>query len=184
MDIIRFKDAKVTDWSGGKTHELLIYPIGSDFKSGNYDLRISVATVNHESTVFTPLQGVSRTLTVLEGNLTLIHEIEPGNVHEVHLSPYQQDSFQGDERTRSKGKVKDFNVMWKSGDATVKYSSFSPNTPFSLEGKDDVSLVFLAKGSFSFDGKTVQANDVVVIHGTLELRTIEQCEIIKVAFNY
>lgn len=180
MEIVRFKDAKVTEWSGGKTHELLIYPIGSDFKSSNYDLRISVATVNHESTVFTSLPGVNRTLTVLEGHLKLEHVDE----HTADLDPYEQDSFQGDWTTRSKGKVKDFNVMWKEGDAVVKHRSYSPNTAFSLESRGELTLLFLAKGSFTTGGKTIEADDLVVLHQAIELQTIDQCEIIQVTFNY
>lgn len=180
MEIIRFKDAKVTNWSGGETYEILIYPNGSDFKENNYDLRISVATVNLESTVFTSLPGVNRILTVLEGNLKLVHE----GHHEAHLQPYRQDAFSGDWKTRSKGKVRDFNVMWKSGEATVKHRSYAPNSSFNLEAKDDVSLVFLAKGSFKANNETISANDTVVMSGSLEIKTIEQCEILQVSFNY
>ena len=180
MEIIRFKDAVVTEWSGGETHEILIFPNGSNFKAGDYDLRISVATVKLESTVFTSLPGVNRTLTVLDGNLTLIHE----NEHEAHLKPYQQDSFQGDWNTRSKGKVRDFNTMWKKGDATVKHLSYSPNSNFSLEAKGDLNLVFLAKGSFKCNEKAINSNDSIVHQERLELRTIDQCEIIQVSFNY
>lgn len=180
MEIIRFKNAKVTNWSGGETHEILIYPHGSNFKENNYDLRISVATVNLESTVFTSLPGVKRILTVLEGNLKLTHEGQ----HESHLQPYRQDSFLGDWKTRSKGKVRDFNVMWNPGQATVKHRSYAPNSSFSLEAKNEQSICFLAKGSFTANNETIHANDTVVMNGALEIRTNEQCEILVVSYNY
>jgi len=180
MKIVRFKDAKVTEWSGGKTHELLIYPLQSDFKSGTYDLRISVATVNHESTVFTSLPGVNRTLTVLEGHLKLEHD----GKHTADLNPYEQDSFKGDWTTRSKGKVKDFNVMWKTGEAEVKHWSYSKNGNISIETRDELTLLFVAKGSFESEGGIVEENDLVVLHEAITIKTKEDCEIIQVKYNY
>ncbi|MFT6921736.1 MAG: environmental stress-induced protein Ves [Crocinitomicaceae bacterium] len=180
MDIIRFKDAKVTEWSGGQTFEILIQPHGSNFKEGNYDLRVSVATVNLSSTTFTRLPGVSRTLTVLEGDLKLINE----NNFEVYLKPYQQYSFSGDESIRSQGKVKDFNVMWKNGNAVVKHLSYSQNASVSMESRADVTLFFLAKGSLKCGSEIIKASDSIVAHKALEIRTIDPCEILQVSFNY
>ncbi|NRA10728.1 MAG: HutD family protein [Crocinitomicaceae bacterium] len=180
MDIIRFKDAKVTEWSGGETFEILIHPHGSNFKEGNYNLRISVATVNLASTVFTSLPGVNRTLTVLEGDLKLIHD----NQHEVYLKPYRQNTFRGDQNTRSHGKVRDFNVMWKNGNATVKHMSYSPNASVSIESKNDLTLLFLAKGSFECNGTTFNENDSLVASSALEIKTTNQCEFLMVSFNY
>lgn len=180
MDIIRFKDAKVTEWSGGQTFEILIQPHGSNFKEGNYDLRISIATVNLSSTVFTPLPGVNRTLTVLEGNLKLIHD----NSFEVYLKPFQQTSFSGDQSTRSEGKVRDFNVMWRNGNAKVKHISYSQNASVSIESRADVTLLFLAKGSFKCGEESIKESDSIVAHGALEIKTIDPCEIIQVSFDY
>lgn len=180
MDIIRFKDAKVTAWSGGQTFEILIQPRGSDFKEGNYDLRISVATVNLASTVFTPLPGVNRTLTVLEGNLKLIHD----NSFEVYLKPYEQTSFSGDQSTRSEGKVRDFNVMWKNGNVKVKHISYSQNASVSIESRADVTLLFLAKGLLKCGENTIGESDSIVANNTLKIKTIDPCEIIQVTFDY
>ena len=40
------KDYKVSRWSGGDTTELYLYPEDGDYKSGNFQLRISSATVD------------------------------------------------------------------------------------------------------------------------------------------
>jgi environmental stress-induced protein Ves len=180
MDIIRFKDAKVTEWSGGQTFEILIQPHSSNFKEGNYDLRVSVATVNLSSTTFTRLPGVNRTLTVLEGDLKLINDKN----FEVYLKPYEQHPFSGDETIRSQGKVKDFNVMWKNGNAVVKHLSYSQNASVSIESRSDVTLFFLAKGSLKCGAETIKESDSIVAHNTLEIRTIDPCEIIQVSFDY
>ena len=39
------KDYKVSKWSGGDTTELYLYPENGDYRSGNFQLRISSATV-------------------------------------------------------------------------------------------------------------------------------------------
>ena len=72
--IIKKSDWKVTNWSGGITSELFIYPQKSVFKNGDYNLRISIATVEVEKSTFTPLKDVNRTLLVLNGSLELNHE--------------------------------------------------------------------------------------------------------------
>ncbi len=98
---------KTTQWSGGKTTELYIFPEGSDFKSRDFQYRLSIATIQVSSSDFTPLPNINRTLLLLEGELKLIHE----NHHESFLMPFSQDSFLGDWNTHSIGIAKDFNLM-------------------------------------------------------------------------
>lgn len=100
---------KTTQWSGGETTELLIYPKDSSFKERNFDYRLSVATIAVSSSDFTPLPNTNRTLLLLEGELKLIHE----NHHESFLMPFSQDSFDGGWNTHSIGIAKDFNLMTK-----------------------------------------------------------------------
>lgn len=180
METLKFSTAKTTQWSGGETHELLIHPRNGNFKDGNYDLRISIATVNLESTVFTSLPGVSRTLTVLEGNLILNHE----GKHSVQLSQYEQDSFQGDWITRSEGKVKDFNVMTKKGNATVKHMSYSPSSFINLEHRNDLTLLFLAKGKCKVTETIIGTEDLLVLSENTDIEMIEQCEFLQISYNY
>ena len=104
-----------TNWSGGKTSELFIYPKEADFKQGNFSLRISIATVEVESSQFTSLPDVQRTLMVLEGTLKLEHDGQ----HSCELLPFEQDQFSGNWSTKSWGKVTDFNVMTKNETKTI-----------------------------------------------------------------
>ena len=48
MKIIKTENWKTTKWSGGTTSEIFIYPENALFKKGNYEVRISIATVEHE----------------------------------------------------------------------------------------------------------------------------------------
>lgn len=61
--------------------------------------------------MFTHLPGFWRHLMVLEGELLIEHE----GHHQIALQPFQQDSFNGGWTTRSKGKVRDFNLMLAEG---------------------------------------------------------------------
>ena len=179
MKIIRFEDAIVTEWSGGKTHEILIRPELSDFKSGDYDLRLSVATVNIEETTFTSLPGVNRILTVLEGNLTLNHE----DHHRCQLGPYQQDRFQGDWTTKSKGKVRDFNVMWKRGEASVKSILLEETIDTTIEARHNVSLLFVVSGIVQIGEVNLVQNDAILFEKNLILKTTEETNVLLVDYK-
>lgn len=113
MEIKRIKivDQLTTSWSGGETTEIYIYPENSSYTKRNFDFRLSTATVAVETTVFTPLNGVKRTLLVLAGEMELEHE----GHHTVLLKPLEADCFEGGWRTTSKGKCIDFNLMTRKG---------------------------------------------------------------------
>lgn len=105
------KDYKVSKWSGGDTTELYLYPEDGDYKSGNFQLRISSATVEADRSEFTSLPGVDRYLMIFQGHLDMIH----GEKEKVSLEPYEVDHFDGGVPTVSYGKVVDFNLMLKNG---------------------------------------------------------------------
>lgn len=109
--LLKNLELKTTNWSGGTTTELYIYPTDSVYKRMDFSFRLSTATVEIESSEFTSLPGVSRTLMVLEGEMYLEHEGQ----HSILLHPFEQDHFKGDWTTRSRGKCVDFNLMTRSG---------------------------------------------------------------------
>lgn len=94
-------------WSGGETTEFFIFPYSTCYADRDFDFRLSTASVEVEQSDFTALEGVSRTLMVLSGEMKLIHQ----NHHEVSLSPFDVDRFQGGWNTRSEGCCSDFNLM-------------------------------------------------------------------------
>lgn len=105
------KDYKVSRWSGGDTTELYLYPEDGDYKSGNFQLRISSATVDVDRSEFTSLPGVERYLMIFQGHLDMVH----GEEKKVSLEPYEVDRFDGGVPTVSYGRVVDFNLMLKNG---------------------------------------------------------------------
>jgi environmental stress-induced protein Ves len=101
------KDFITTNWSGGTTTELFIHPKESTFALRNFDFRLSTATVETETSTFTPLQGVSRKLLLLDGAMTLHHEGQSTQA----LKKFKIAEFNGDWKTTSIGKCIDLNLM-------------------------------------------------------------------------
>jgi len=111
FEIIKKENYKVSNWSGGSTSEIFLEPKNGSYSERVFDFRISSATVELEESDFTPLAGVKRYLTTLEGDLDLTFQEEESR--KVLLKPYEVVCFMGDVPTHSVGKAKDFNLMLK-----------------------------------------------------------------------
>lgn len=107
--LINKKEFKTSNWSGGTTTELFIFPLEASFKKGDFSFRLSTASVEIEESIFTSLPEVKRTLMVLEGEIELMHL----NHYSKLLKKYDLDTFDGGWNTHSKGKCIDFNLMTK-----------------------------------------------------------------------
>lgn len=107
VSILTSSKFRPTNWSGGSTTELFISPLTAVYKKLDFNFRLSTATVEVETSVFTPLEAVSRTLMVLEGKMKLVHE----GHHTSELTKNQVDRFEGSWKTTSFGTCTDFNLM-------------------------------------------------------------------------
>ena len=104
------EDYKVSQWSGGTTTEIFIWPEGASYAAREFSLRISSATVELEESDFTALPGVTRYIVPLQGGFTLTH---PGKAPVV-LSPLDTPyRFSGQIDTHCVGRATDFNLMLK-----------------------------------------------------------------------
>ncbi len=112
VSMIPRSQATSTTWSGGTTTEFFIYPKGSSYKERRFDVRISSATVDLESSDWTLLPGFNRIITPLKGGFTLTYQ-EKGT--SITLKPLEEDFLDGGWHTHSVGKAVDFNVMYKKG---------------------------------------------------------------------
>jgi environmental stress-induced protein Ves len=162
MRHIQKKDLKTAHWSGGTTTELFIYPETADYKQLNFDFRLSTATVEVETSVFTPLPDVNRTLMVLDGEMKLVHD----GHHEISLNPFDQDHFQGGWQTRSEGKCFDLNLMCR-GNTTGKLTHFSmmKNSIRQLHLSGAVNLIYCYSGSIECGGVIADTSDLLVFEG-------------------
>lgn len=109
--LIKENEYITTEWSGGKTTELFIYPENTRYKDFNFKFRISSATVELEKSEFTKLPHIYRFITPLDNDLKLTHD----HIDYINLKPYEIYEFQGDNHTSSFGKARDFNLMLRDG---------------------------------------------------------------------
>ena len=128
IDIITNEETVVSTWSGGSTKQFYIFPKDATLQERNFDFRISSAIVEVEESEFTSFFGYDRYLIVLNGELEIVH----ANKYSKILKQYEVDSFLGDWKTTSKGKITDFNLIVKRGfKGELKY----------LNLKTDVSIL-------------------------------------------
>lgn len=105
------QDYTVSQWSGGSTTQLAIAPPDAIYADRDFLWRLSSATVELDSSDFTPLPDYQRFITVLDGAMTLTHDdgapipLTTGCVH----------AFDGGSRTRSVGRCTDLNLMLRKG---------------------------------------------------------------------
>lgn len=103
-------DYTVSQWSGGTTTEIFIWPEGGSYAAREFAVRISSATVDLEESDFTALAGVTRYIVPLEGGFTLQH---PG-MEAITMAPLDAPyRFSGEIATHCVGRATDFNLMLK-----------------------------------------------------------------------
>lgn len=106
-------DYVTTQWSGGTTTQLAIAPQGALYADRDFLWRVSSATVELDESDFTPLPDYERFISTVHGEMTLSHNggaeltLRPGDVH----------AFDGGDKTHSKGRCTDFNLMVRKGKA-------------------------------------------------------------------
>lgn len=155
------EEFKTSLWSGGSTTELYIYPEDAIYKEGNFQCRVSSATVEVERSDFTSLPGVKRYLSIFHGHLDMIH----GEGEKVSLEPFQVDCFDGGVPTVSFGQVVDFNLMLKNGaDGKMEASQISAGESFILEPKEGQNLlvVYAPVGKVKIDDMQIETGELFI----------------------
>jgi len=157
INIYRAEDFKTTKWSGGRTTELFIYPPTANYTTGDFNFRISSATVEVEESNFTVLSKVSRQLMVLSGSIALSHK----NHHQVQLNKNEIDSFDGNWETSSIGTCVDFNLMIK-GNTKGKISSVlkpaNKSVNFQLDSNCEFIIIYAYEGKLQFNFNSEKRN--------------------------
>ncbi|MBC8535356.1 HutD/Ves family protein [Feifania hominis] len=131
-------DYRTTDWSGGSTTELFLYPPGADYAARNFLFRISSATVNESPSDFTLLPGFERYLMILGGELSLKFDA----LAPVKLAAFDSVSFPGGIRTVSAGTGRDFNLMVAEGHGG-SLLAIQPGETHALSGESSPDFVLL-----------------------------------------
>jgi uncharacterized protein len=175
-----------TQWSGGSTTQLFIFPNGSNVSDRNFYFRISTAKVEVSESIFTPFVGFDRTLLILDGSIQISHE----GHHEKILKPFDQDFFKGDWNTKSVGIGVDFNVITKPEFSnTTEVLKISKGEEVAIEGSSNWLIFYLYKGAVEINNEfLLQQSDVLVAEdfGSDDFKFVgvEKCEVIVVKIVY
>ena len=153
-----FENVKTTNWSGGKTSELIIFPSDSDFQKRDFEFRMSIASIETETSNFTSLPSYQRCISTLEGNLEIIHE----NKYSKMLNPFEFEFFHGSWSTKSIGKVRDFNVIYSENyDLNIKYQILQNN--LTLERKSSHLMLLVLNESFQMENTNLKKYDLIEV---------------------
>ncbi|MBI1838018.1 MAG: HutD family protein [Flavobacteriia bacterium] len=106
--IVKKENQLTSNWTGGTTTELFIYPENTSFLNRDFDFRISSATIEVEESTFTIFNNLNRILMILEGQLEINHI----DRYSKTLNKLDIDEFHGEWPTTAKGKVTDFNLIF------------------------------------------------------------------------
>ncbi|MBQ1820846.1 MAG: HutD family protein [Clostridia bacterium] len=98
----------VTNWSGGKTTELYLYPADGSYAERRFLFRISSASVDLPESRFTRLEGVTRYLTPLSEGFYLKR-----NGQWNYLGQGNVLCFSGEDDILCRGSGRDLNLMLK-----------------------------------------------------------------------
>ncbi|MFN5415839.1 MAG: HutD family protein [Flavobacteriia bacterium] len=179
-----FESQKTSTWSGGTTTELYIFPKNTNYLERNFDFRISTATVETEESDFSDLKGFNRALTILEGNLQIIHETVDDNnkvnQYSKKLNTFETHYFDGSWKTKSIGKVRDFNVI------------FEPNLNVEVDLKSLSNIVIQKQNKFHFlllldncsiEKMAFKKYDLIEIEDFLELDFLEKINFLEIRID-
>lgn len=145
MQHLTKRDYAVSQWSGGTTTQIAIYPPNALYADRDFLWRLSSATVDLEESDFTPLGDYQRYITVLEGSMTLTHDggspltLTAGRIHE----------FDGGSQTHSVGRCTDFNLMLRKGKCrgALRAIPLSAGSSTAVASASGTLVVFCCSGS-------------------------------------
>ena len=155
MEIIRRASLTAVPWAGGTSRQIAA---GPDPK--NWDWRLSIAEIT-KAGPFTPMPGMDRIITVVEGELIALTV----NGVEQALEKYRPFRFSGDSTTSATlptGALKDLNLMTRRGTfkgyaTIIELSKKRPHPVFA----DQFAVLLQGAASVSPAAPTVSADGAV-----------------------
>ena len=153
--IYKKSDLNISKWSGGTTTQLGIFPEDSVYLERNFIWRLSTATCDLEESDFSKLPDFDRVLMVLKGSVVLAHK----DVRVAKLAELEQDSFSGAYKTKSFGKIVDYNLMVRKGNKGTLEVLTPESQCVKLECPKDENYEFYTTSFYVRDGFcTVEIN--------------------------
>ncbi len=129
-----------SQWAGGSSTQLYIFPANTSYTERNFELRLSTAKVEVAESTFTALPGIHRKLMILEGEINITHEGQ----YSKYLKPFEVADFSGDWKTTAIGTCTDFNVMTKGlRQSELYYLAMGAISSYGLKPKGSFNNLFL-----------------------------------------
>ena len=176
--ILKQEDYRTTEWSGGKTTQLAIWPEGAVYGDRNFGWRVSSATVETPESDFTPLPDYDRHLMMLKGDILIRHN--GGEWKSLpEGTPY---FFDGADHTESRGEAVDFNLMLRKGQFEGAMESVAGDAEHvksalaRLAAQYETVLLYCVSGEMAVSGKAedgaahtceLKAGETLVLTGPL-----------------
>jgi uncharacterized protein len=171
-------------WSGGTTTELFIFPEKSNYSQRNFEFRLSLATVEVETSDFTPLPGIFRKTMILDGEIALAHNGEAPE----KLEKFDVASYDGGWQTHAVGQCTDFNLMTKGKTfGSLEGKALEPSEQwivpttehtFLLVYQGRLAIIDQKEAHIAEEGSLVIAGKSVVPH--LIVKAMTACELVLV----
>ena len=182
--IISQSDYSVSNWSGGETAEVFLYPPDGQYALNKFDFRISTAKVSLNESNFSSLPEYKRIIMSLDNPLELHHSGKKGFRKEV-LAPFQTDYFCGSDITKSFGKCTDFNLIYLpkyGGEMTTRQSDaeivLKKNVFYLYFALEDSQLIINGT-SAEKEIINVKKGDSLVLTDTLGGEKVKVCSTIE-----
>lgn len=183
MKITKSNQFTVSKWAGGITTQLSIFPENASLVARDFDWRISSAVVEVEESDFTLFEGYERILIPLTGELEMIHQTPNGELFQK-ASKFELARFSGDWQTKGKGKLTDFNFIFKP--------YFTPKVELIFGKKDSElkltispDLLYLFEGSIELNGEYIEAPALVadLEHNELFVNCLSNSSLVSLQLN-
>ena len=177
ISILSSQHFLTSQWSGGSSTQLYIFPFHASYTKRNFDLRISTARVEVAESTFTALPGINRKLMILDGEINITHEGQ----YSKNLKAFDVDCFNGDWKTTSIGTCTDFNVMTTGQQQSELYHlSMGPISNYRLKPQEVCKNLFLYATSGIIH---LQLMNVDYILKTGNLMHIENLSVSSISIN-
>ncbi|WP_196590293.1 HutD family protein [Pectinatus frisingensis] len=163
VEVFLKENYTVTDWSGGTTTQMYIFPENAEYNKRNFKLRLSSATVKTPVSEFTDLKNIDRILMSLNKKI----ELEHNKQEKVILKPFEAYYFSGGDKTMSYGCCEDFNVMLKHGSYNKAKLFLNEAGQFDLYGDADECFLYVYKGEYKVitqDGSSYTLQALHMMH--------------------
>ncbi|MNK02245.1 HutD [compost metagenome] len=183
MKVIRQADFSSSKWSGGTTTQWVISPENASLQERNFDWRISSAQVETEESDFTLFEGYERILIPLEGTLEMEHQTPNGSIRQK-VGEFELARFSGSWPTKGKGKLTDFNLIFKSiYNPKIHISSFGEETALKIE--ETVSVVVVLQGAVRWNNETIKFPVILLntAHQASEITCLPGSRLIFIEIN-